>query len=223
MNETIIVELLTEIRDSLARKEAAQTAAKCSAADREILSELLTGIAGTRGSAAFTVAEILDDPRAVRNRRHERAPPGRPVGAWCGRRHRYHRPGCGKSFARTRRDFMAGAFQIPRGHSETPRRVCLIMRGDTMTRPVGANLAGTDLTRFISTLCVNRGVPVEAEKYAREKWPDSPAVSYYFRTIVEAGDTTTSGWTSQLVNYGPVKELMTFTDERSVFGVSRRC
>lgn len=42
---------------------------------------------------------------------------------------------------------------------------------------------------------------VSAEQYAREVWPDQPEVSdaLKLRSIVEAGDTTTSGWASQLV------------------------
>jgi hypothetical protein len=57
-----IEELLLEIRDTLLRMEATQVPAKCSAADREILTELLPGIVGMLGSLPFTVSEILRDP-----------------------------------------------------------------------------------------------------------------------------------------------------------------
>ena len=57
-----IIKLLTEIRDVLLRIEAAQTPAKCSAADREILSQLLPGVGGMWGSRAFKTCEVLQDP-----------------------------------------------------------------------------------------------------------------------------------------------------------------
>jgi hypothetical protein len=89
-----------------------------------------------------------------------------------------------------------------------------------MTRPVSANLTGTDLSRFLSALCIHRGVAADAERYARQKWPDSPAVAYHFqqRTVVEAGDLSTTGWASQLAGHGPVRELIQFIDGVSVFG-----
>jgi len=34
---------------------------------------------------------------------------------------------------------------------------------------------------------------------AKQRWPDSPEVENYVRAIIDAGDTTTSGWASQLV------------------------
>lgn len=43
-----------------------------------------------------------------------------------------------------------------------------------------------------------------AEEFARKRWPDSPEVAsiinYNLRAGVEAGDTTTSGWASQLIS-----------------------
>lgn len=42
-------------------------------------------------------------------------------------------------------------------------------------------------------------VPEVAAQVAKRLWPDAPEVELTLRTIVEAGDTTTSGWASQLI------------------------
>jgi HK97 family phage major capsid protein/HK97 family phage prohead protease len=57
-------------------------------------------------------------------------------------------------------------------------------------------------------ICMIRGGnnPFQAEQLAKQYWPDSPEVHQYIRTIIEAGDTTTSGWASQLL---PAAQQMT--------------
>ena len=41
--------------------------------------------------------------------------------------------------------------------------------------------------------------PYHAAQLAEQHWKDSPEVAQYIRTVIEAGDTTTSGWASQLL------------------------
>lgn len=51
-----------------------------------------------------------------------------------------------------------------------------------------------------------------------ERWKDTPQVSLVLKTAVEAGDTTTSGWASQLTRYGIASEFMELDRGVSLFG-----
>ena len=58
---------------------------------------------------------------------------------------------------------------------------------------------GIGLARYAKAIALSRLTFESPETICRRMWPDSPEVAQYTRAIVEAGDTTTSGWASQLV------------------------
>lgn len=58
---------------------------------------------------------------------------------------------------------------------------------------------GIGMARYAKAIALSRLTFESPESIARRQWPDSPEVATYIRSIVEAGDTTTSGWASQLV------------------------
>jgi HK97 family phage major capsid protein/HK97 family phage prohead protease len=53
--------------------------------------------------------------------------------------------------------------------------------------------------RMAIAMCRASNNPFVAAELAAKHWPDMPEVGLSIRAIVEAGDTTTSGWASQLV------------------------
>lgn len=58
---------------------------------------------------------------------------------------------------------------------------------------------GIGLARVAMATVCSKWNPYQAMQIARQKWPDMPEVESYIRTVVEAGDTVTSGWASQLL------------------------
>lgn len=58
---------------------------------------------------------------------------------------------------------------------------------------------GTGMARSVIALMKARGDYMNAARLAQEHYADTPEVALYLRAFVEAGDTTTSGWASQLV------------------------
>lgn len=58
---------------------------------------------------------------------------------------------------------------------------------------------GTGMARAVISLINARGNHHVAAQLAREHYKDMPGVEAFLRTAVPAGDTTTSGWASQLV------------------------
>lgn len=59
---------------------------------------------------------------------------------------------------------------------------------------------GTGFTRMVGALVQSKGDVERAAGYAERRWKDSsPEVALVLRSVVDAGDTTTSGWASQLV------------------------
>lgn len=58
---------------------------------------------------------------------------------------------------------------------------------------------GTSFARAVISLIKARGDYFSASKMASDHYRDTPEVSMYLRAFVDAGDTTTSGWASQLV------------------------
>ncbi len=60
---------------------------------------------------------------------------------------------------------------------------------------------GTGFVRYVKALVAARGSKMEAAEYAK-RWNDStPEVALVLKAAVTEGDTTTSGWASQLVVY----------------------
>jgi HK97 family phage major capsid protein len=57
---------------------------------------------------------------------------------------------------------------------------------------------GIGVARMAIAMMRSGGNPYMAVQLANKHWPDS-GVGEYIRTVVDAGDTTTSGWASQLV------------------------
>jgi hypothetical protein len=88
---------------------------------------------------------------------------------------------------------------------------------ERITRPINLLPKGTTLSRYLSALVLNKGLAMSAAEYAQDRWRDTPEVHMIFRSVVEAGDTTTSGWASHLAGTTAGQELMAFLDSASVF------
>jgi HK97 family phage major capsid protein len=58
---------------------------------------------------------------------------------------------------------------------------------------------GIGFARMAIAMMRADGNPFHAAELAKQYYKDSPEVGQYIRTIIEAGDTTTSGWASQLL------------------------
>lgn len=58
---------------------------------------------------------------------------------------------------------------------------------------------GIAVARVAIAMIQAKGNPFYAQQLAKQHWPDSPEVEMMIKAAVEAGDTTTSGWASQLV------------------------
>lgn len=58
---------------------------------------------------------------------------------------------------------------------------------------------GIGMARAVIALVRANGNHLHAAELARQHWKDTPEVGIMLRAVVEAGDTTTSGWASQLV------------------------
>lgn len=58
---------------------------------------------------------------------------------------------------------------------------------------------GIGIARMAIAMVRSNNNAMVAADMARKYWPDSPEVELALKTAVEAGDTTTSGWASQLV------------------------
>lgn len=58
---------------------------------------------------------------------------------------------------------------------------------------------GIGMARVAIAMIRAGGNAYTARELAKQHWKDNPEVSEYIRTVIEAGDTTTSGWASQLV------------------------
>lgn len=58
---------------------------------------------------------------------------------------------------------------------------------------------GIGIARMAIAMVRAGGNAYQAAQLADQHWKDSPEVGQYIRTVIEAGDTTTSGWASQLL------------------------
>ncbi len=58
---------------------------------------------------------------------------------------------------------------------------------------------GIGMARMAIAMCRAKDSMESPISFAQRTWPDSPEVALTLRAAVEAGDTTTSGWASQLV------------------------
>lgn len=58
---------------------------------------------------------------------------------------------------------------------------------------------GIGIARVAIAMVRANNNPYHAADLARQYWKDSPEVEKHIRAVIEAGDTTTSGWASQLV------------------------
>jgi HK97 family phage major capsid protein/HK97 family phage prohead protease len=58
---------------------------------------------------------------------------------------------------------------------------------------------GIGVARMAMAMIRAKGNPYEAIENAKRSWPDNPEIQAHIRTVIEAGDTTTSGWASQLI------------------------
>jgi HK97 family phage prohead protease len=58
---------------------------------------------------------------------------------------------------------------------------------------------GIGIARMAICMLTAKGIPQLAVQMAKERYPDQPELHLYMKSVVEAGDTTTSGWASQLL------------------------
>lgn len=58
---------------------------------------------------------------------------------------------------------------------------------------------GIGMARMAIAMVQAKGNPHYAAELARKHWPHAPEVELTIKAVIEAGDTTTSGWASQLV------------------------
>lgn len=107
----------------------------------------------------------------------------------------------------------AVAVADPQKHGEQVRR------GEAITvrknEPKGIAVA-----RVAIALHNAKGIKSLAADMARKHWPDSPEVELILRTGVDAGDTTTSGWASQLVPAAanPTGEFLEMLRDATILG-----
>src|SRR5688572_787662 len=89
------------------------------------------------------------------------------------------------------------------------------MISDHMSRTVSTLPAGTVLSRYLGALALYKG---QAAVHAESMWRSTPEVALTLqRSVIEAGDTTTSGWGSQLVGTKVGMELLALLDSASIF------
>ncbi len=58
---------------------------------------------------------------------------------------------------------------------------------------------GIGMARMAICMLNAKGIPQLALQMAKEKYPEQPELHLYMKSVVDAGDTTTSGWASQLL------------------------
>ena len=86
-----------------------------------------------------------------------------------------------------------------------------------ITRPISANPTGTGFSRFVQALVQTNGFLSSAAEYAETHWRSSPEVLHCIqRSGIDAGDSSTSGWASQLKQSGIASEVLTLLSGASV-------
>lgn len=92
-----------------------------------------------------------------------------------------------------------GAKELPEVPGQEPAPVVRQSRAQVTKEERDKLPKGTAFARSVICLMRGRGDYMNASKLAQEHYRDTPEVAMYLRAFVEAGDTTTSGWASQLV------------------------
>lgn len=77
---------------------------------------------------------------------------------------------------------------------------------------------GTAFTRYVMTIAAAKGDNYVAEQMARQRWPDTPEVELMVKSAVAAGDTTTSGWASNLAVQQPINEFIELLRPKTLLG-----
>lgn len=103
--------------------------------------------------------------------------------------------------ARAMKRAIDGAVEVPEvpGQEPTAPRVVRRSRAEVTKEEREKLPKGTTFARSVIALVRAKGDYMNASKLAQEHYRDTPEVAIYLRAFVEAGDTTTSGWASQLV------------------------
>lgn len=96
------------------------------------------------------------------------------------------------------RTLAATATPVTPEATSTPENAVKTRQGSPITVKSNAP-KGIGMARYAIAMIQSKGNPFYAADLALKRWPDMPEVSQMIRTAVEAGDTTTSGWASQLV------------------------
>lgn len=83
---------------------------------------------------------------------------------------------------------------VPGQEEDRPRARAVVTKEPSEKLP-----PGTAFARSVISLVRAKGDYYNASRLATENYKDTPEVAMYLRAFVDAGDTTTSGWASQLV------------------------
>lgn len=103
--------------------------------------------------------------------------------------------------ARAMKRAIDGAVPIPTqpGQERENRPVIVRPRAEVAKEERDKLPKGTAFARSVIALVRAKGDYMNGARLAQEHYRDTPEVAMYLRAFVEAGDTTTSGWASQLV------------------------
>ncbi len=77
---------------------------------------------------------------------------------------------------------------------------------------------GIGMARVAMALTGAKGNVFYAQHIARERWPDNPELVDAIKAVIEAGDTTTSGWASQLVPNAVQESFIGMLRPMTIFG-----
>lgn len=97
------------------------------------------------------------------------------------------------------RDNVSRAVAVTEETTATTEKSVETRQGRSVVQVKSMAPKGIGVARQAIAMINARGNPHYAAELSRKHWPDSPEVELSLRAVIEAGDTTTSGWASQLV------------------------
>ncbi len=91
------------------------------------------------------------------------------------------------------------AKEVTKENTANAEKAAATRGGHSIT--VKSNLPkGIGMARLAIAMVRSRGNPYQAMEIAKQQWgADQPEIAQHIKSVVEAGDTTTSGWASQLL------------------------
>lgn len=110
----------------------------------------------------------------------------------------------------------ARAVPVTQETTHTPEKAAQARQGVVQVRSMAPK--GIGMARIAMALAGAKGNRFEAQNICRERWPDSPELVDGVRAVIEAGDTTTSGWASQLVPNAVQTDFLELLRPMTIFG-----